>query len=322
MIDFNKFFVLGGFAFDTQQVQIESIRVGRRYRPVRNLQPLINSIAEVGLLHPVVMHPSGMLIAGARRVAACRALGWDEIPVRVVDLHRVLKAEHDENVVREPFTLSEMVAIKRALEPALRDEAKERMTLGKISPGSDTGRTRDRVAAGLGVSGRTLEKAEAIVKAAEAEPERFGKLVDDMDRTGRVENISRRLNATRQAETIRAEPPPLPQRGPYRVIVADPPWQYDVRQTDPSHGKIPEYPSMSTAEICALDVASIAHRDCILGFGRPMRTCFRQRRFWMRGDSSRRLSLLGLRIAWAWATGFVVRASTALWRCAATLEFY
>jgi N6-adenosine-specific RNA methylase IME4 len=266
MIDFNKFFVLGGFAFGTQQVQIESIRVGRRYRPVRNLQPLISSIVEVGLLHPVVIHPSGMLIAGARRVAACQALGWDEIPVRVVDLHRVLKAEHDENVVREPFTLSEMVAIKRDLEPALRAEARERMTLGKISPGSDTGRTRDRVAAGLGVSGRTLEKAEAIVKAAEAEPEKYSKLVEEMDRTGHAEHIARRLKIAKQAEAIRAEPPPLPQRGPYRCIIADPPWQYDVRETDPFNQKIFQYPMMSTAEICAMapHIASIAHRDCVL----------------------------------------------------------
>ena len=46
------------------------------------------------------------------------------------------------------------------------------------------GEARDKAAAFTGRSGRTLEKASAIVEAAEAEPEKFGKLVDDMDRTG------------------------------------------------------------------------------------------------------------------------------------------
>jgi N6-adenosine-specific RNA methylase IME4 len=267
MLDFNKYFTLAPrFALDARQVPIESIHIGGRHRPVRNLQRYVDSIADVDLLQPVVVHAAGFLVAGARRLAAYRALGRHEVPVYVIDIdpERLVRAEHDENVVREPFTLSEMVAIKRALEPALQVEARERMTLGKISLGLDTGRTRDKVAAGLGVSGKTLEKAEQIVKAAEAEPERFGKLVEDMDRTGHVENISRRLKAAQQAEAIKAEPPPLPQRGPYRVIVADPPWQYDSRQTDPSHGKGPSYPSMSTADICALDVASIAHPDCVL----------------------------------------------------------
>ena len=30
-----------------------------------------------------------------------------------------------------------------------------------------------------------------------------------------------------QAERIRAEPPPLPGKGPYRVAVADIPWAYE-----------------------------------------------------------------------------------------------
>ena len=44
------------------------------------------------------------------------------------------------------------------------------------------GKTRDKIAAPLGISGRTLEKAQAIVEAAEQEPDRFGHLVAEMDR--------------------------------------------------------------------------------------------------------------------------------------------
>jgi hypothetical protein len=45
----------------------------------------------------------------------------------------------------------------------------------------------DKVAAQLGVSCRHYEKAKAVVAAAEAEPEKYGKLLADMDRTGHVE---------------------------------------------------------------------------------------------------------------------------------------
>lgn len=51
-------------------------------------------------------------------------------------------------------------------------------------PQGAKGQTRDKAAAFTGMAGRTLDKADAIVKAAEAEPEKFGKLVEDMDRTG------------------------------------------------------------------------------------------------------------------------------------------
>jgi N6-adenosine-specific RNA methylase IME4 len=68
----------------------------------------------------------------------------------------------------------------------------------------------------------------------------------------------------RQAEAIRAEPPPLPGNGPYRVIVADPPWPYELRKEDPSHRATHPYPQMSVAQICATAVPSLAHEDSIL----------------------------------------------------------
>jgi N6-adenosine-specific RNA methylase IME4 len=104
----------------------------------------------------------------------------------------------------------------------------------------------------------------ASLHANESDPAKFGPLKDDMDRTGRVDGSYRRLKVMRQAATIRAEPPPLPNRGPYRVIVADPPWPCENRNEDPSHQGAMPYPSMSIAEICATDVASIAAPDCVL----------------------------------------------------------
>jgi hypothetical protein len=55
------------------------------------------------------------------------------------------------------------------------------------------GKARDKEAAFVGVSGFQLDKIKAVVDAAEAEPEQFGKLKDDMDRTGRVSGPYKRL---------------------------------------------------------------------------------------------------------------------------------
>jgi N6-adenosine-specific RNA methylase IME4 len=134
--------------------------------------------------------------------------------------------------------------------------------VGKIS--TPSGRTRDKVAAAVGVSGRQYEKMKEIVHAGNENPEKYGKLLADMDRSGRVENAFRRFKAAKQGEAIRAESPPLPNRGPYRVIVADPPWAYQLRQQDPSKRTVMPYPGMSTPDICAVDIASIAHDDCVL----------------------------------------------------------
>ena len=95
-------------------------------RDLGDIEGLAASIAEVGLLHPVVITPGNVLIAGERRLAACAFLRWREVPVTVVDLDKVVKGEFAENSERKDLTLSEAVAIKRAIEPIERAEAKER----------------------------------------------------------------------------------------------------------------------------------------------------------------------------------------------------
>ncbi|MEL6713009.1 MAG: ParB N-terminal domain-containing protein [Planctomycetota bacterium] len=66
---------------------------------------LKNSIQNVGLLHPVTVNAEGELLAGARRFQAAQELGWDEIPVQVVErtgLEQEL-VSIDENLVRKPL---------------------------------------------------------------------------------------------------------------------------------------------------------------------------------------------------------------------------
>jgi ParB family chromosome partitioning protein len=193
------------------KVPLDEIQVGDRCRrDLGNLDELATSIREVGLLHPVVITPDKKLIAGGRRLEAVRKLGWTEVPVRVVtgfeDAALALQAERDENRCRKGFTPSEAAALGRKLEEMERARAKGRQALagpsegpgkketgsGKL-PESAQGDTRDKVALSLGMSGRTYEKAKAVVEAAEREPEKYGHLVEQMDRTGKVDGAYRQL---------------------------------------------------------------------------------------------------------------------------------
>ncbi|MFT7677972.1 MAG: ParB family chromosome partitioning protein [Planctomycetota bacterium] len=66
---------------------------------------LKKSLESVGLIHPVTINQDDELLAGARRVQAAVELGWEEIPVHVVE-HDLLVQELisiDENLVRWPL---------------------------------------------------------------------------------------------------------------------------------------------------------------------------------------------------------------------------
>ena len=247
-------------------MDIEQIQVGFRYRKdLGDLRVLAESIGDVGLLHPVVVTPEGRLIAGQRRLEACRLLGWTEVPVTVVDLYQAARGEAHENFVRKDLLPSEIVALKRAIEPLERREARERQgsradlchpaTVAECQR-AYPGDARDNIARYLGVGRTTIERAEAVVDAAEDEPEEYGHLVEQMDRSGKVAGAYRRLEVLRQAKELDAAPPALPT-GPFQVIVADPPWRYESGNSLP-------YPTMDIEEIKAMPVAKIADENAIL----------------------------------------------------------
>jgi ParB family chromosome partitioning protein len=64
---------------------LDDIRVGTRpRRDMGDIDALAQSIKDIGLLHPIIVDEDGLLLAGARRLAACKRLGWREIPVKVL----------------------------------------------------------------------------------------------------------------------------------------------------------------------------------------------------------------------------------------------
>jgi ParB family chromosome partitioning protein len=188
------------------EAAVADIRVGDRHRKdLGDLVPLIKSIRDLGLLHPLVVTPDMQLVAGCRRLEAVREMGWATVPVHVVDglddAVAALRAERDENLCRKDFSPSEAVAIGKALEDLERAEAKKRQQEGgraggKASgklPEASKGEARDKVAASVGMSPRTYDKAKDVAEAAEQDPEKYGDLVQEMDETGKVDSAHKKL---------------------------------------------------------------------------------------------------------------------------------
>jgi ParB-like chromosome segregation protein Spo0J len=242
---------------------LDAVKIGTRHRrDMGDIDGLARSIKAVGLLHPVVIRPDGLLIAGERRLVACRKLGWAEVPITEVDLDQVARGELAENSDRKDFLPSEIDAIRKALAPIEEAAAKERMSeggkVGKLSTPSGAGKTRDKVGAFAGVSGRTVEKIGKVMEAAEREPEKFAPLVAEMDRTGKVNGAYRKL---RQAEDEERVGNIVRIEGKFMTLVVDPPWAYELSLVGRA---APEYATMSHEELLALPVAGWAEDNCHL----------------------------------------------------------
>ncbi len=171
---------------ETSLIPISSITVGKRHRQdLGNITHLADSIRDLDLLQPIGVSPDNSLVFGHRRLEACRLLGWESIPVRIIDAPAIM-AEHDENEVRKDFTPSERVAIGRAIEAFLGDRRRFNADGGprptgaiqENFPESKSGQqTRDVAAckAGFG-NAKTYQQAKAVAANGTQE------LVEAMDR--------------------------------------------------------------------------------------------------------------------------------------------
>lgn len=192
-------------------MKIADVVIGERIRKdFSDVDSLADSIKACGLLHPIVVDGAQNLIAGARRIAAAISLGWTEIPHRQVDSLNdaalALRAERDENVERLELKPSEIAALAKKLRPFEKKEAKDRQRKSggdHRKPGCDklsqppSGKTREKVAEAVGVSHCTLDKIEAVVEAAEENPEQFGSVLQEMDETGKVDPAYKKVKETK-----------------------------------------------------------------------------------------------------------------------------
>ena len=147
-------------------VDIEKIRVEDRIRKdLGDISELAKDIEQNGLINPPTVTPDLVLIAGERRLAACKLLGWQQIEVKVMevrDYEHQLRLEISENENRKDFTLAERLDWARRLEQVERLKAEERMKNPRENfPQGEAGKSRDKVAERLDWA-RRLEQVERL----------------------------------------------------------------------------------------------------------------------------------------------------------------
>ncbi|WP_338148756.1 ParB/RepB/Spo0J family partition protein [Brevibacillus laterosporus] len=162
--------------------------------------------------------PDNVLIAGERRLRACKHLGWQQVEVRVMtvrDYEHQLRMEISENENRKEFTFSERVDWARRLEriETVKAERRRRSTLKQFEETADTtevqnfapreeGKTRDIVAEQIGLgSGEQYRKAKYI--ADNADPAIIAQLDDDEISIHRAYTETKRKLAEKEAEVQR-----------------------------------------------------------------------------------------------------------------------
>lgn len=167
------------------KIPIDQIVVGNRRREdMGDIQGLADSIATYGLLHPVVVDEHNRLVAGGRRLEACRSLGWQQIEARSIgeltdkDLRTI---ELEENLRRKDLTEIEksrnMVALAEIKAEEIRTPCVQNPVRELLPPsGKNLGGRPERpdsqqkVAEAIGVPRQTLVEARQHVAAIEKYP--------------------------------------------------------------------------------------------------------------------------------------------------------
>lgn len=146
-------------------IDINRIIVRNRIRKdFGDLNELADDIRQNGLINPPVVNKSFELLAGERRLRACKSLGWSQIEVRMMDTRDAeheLNVEISENENRKEFSKAERVDYMKRLLAIEQAKASERQNLGLKS---DEGSRADDVAASqFGIGRDTLRKEISIV---------------------------------------------------------------------------------------------------------------------------------------------------------------
>lgn len=149
-------------------IDINKIIINDRIRKdFGNLEELAEDIKQNGLINPPTINKDYVLLAGERRLRACKSLGWGQIPVHMLDTKdeaHDLAVEMSENNLRRNFTGSELAEGIRRQMALESEKAKERQQAtqfgsdGGANIGTTAGKARDKAAEQFGISGEQARK--------------------------------------------------------------------------------------------------------------------------------------------------------------------
>ena len=218
-------------------------------------QSLKESIKESGLWVPILVNKHGVILDGHHRFRACTEFGVS-IKYAVREFKNDLlekKFVIECNLLRRhlnDFQKAELGIPLLEIETELAKKRQgERNNITLASNESDVGKATEIVSKNIGVSRGTFERAKKIIELA---PEELKQTV----REGKTSINFAYKKVNRQDKKANAEPIP---EGEFDVILADPPWQYDLnlRGSPDDH-----YDVMDDQDISKLKIPS--SDNCVL----------------------------------------------------------
>lgn len=194
---------------EVRVLPINSIVVGHRFRQEKgDINTLADSIKQNGLIHPIVVTESAdgngyYLLAGGRRIAACKILGWTNITCNIYEqgltqLERNV-IELCENIDRKDMEYEESVALTNQIHIAMQKLYGEKK--GGIVEGGHS--LRD-TAAMLGKSPATVSQDIKLAEAMEIIPE-LRACKNKHDAMKLLEKIERQYGARVAVERVEKE---------------------------------------------------------------------------------------------------------------------
>lgn len=186
---------------------VDSIVIGFRHRQDHgDIDALMRSIEQHGLLQPITITPDGVLVCGRRRLEAVKRLGWRTLKVWVRsglsdELSRIL-AQQDENEQHKPLTPLEEEALFDELSRVMTEDAARRQEESRFG-GRNGGGDSPPPQAQSGVNG-----------GGDSPPPQTGKTRENASRLVSGKDSSQRLlriGAIRRASTDMRLPPPVRQ---------------------------------------------------------------------------------------------------------------
>lgn len=202
-------------------IPIDSIIVNRSERQrkvLTDIDELAESIHRLGLIHPLVVDQDNVLVAGERRLTACRQLGWTSISVQHVedlDEYALQSIELEENIKRKNLTWQEEVeavarfhTLKASNEPEWSQtdtanalgmsssDISRTLAVAEEMPKNETVRSADRFSAAHNIVQRNAERKKTSS-------------LDALNKATAVA-ISKPTGEGADAQPVAAEPPVVP----------------------------------------------------------------------------------------------------------------
>ncbi len=256
-------------------MSLDEIKDTKPQREHGDLSELKDSIDRFGLMQPLVITPSGSLVAGRRRFQALMDMGIKSTPVSIVnlpddpnDISRI-EAAIDENRVRKNLTPAEEVLVIKMLDEAKRKllgsqpRGKHRSSSlseddgNQVSPDGTWSleKTANTAGISLGKASQDLKLAEEILEHSEEHPSLLA-----AETKKQLENEIAKIHYSERREQAAQTTPP---KGKYRIIYADPPWEYAqiIEKYGPAER---HYPTLKTEEICGIPVSDLSDKDAVL----------------------------------------------------------